>query len=91
MPLDFTITTSSDSISKESPIILNDLVELLTNHLEPLDVDTIDTNQLNTFILKQCQLKSSKYKFLVQSTKLSSPNTVDSDLDISSTFGAFKT
>ncbi|KAK6198108.1 uncharacterized protein RJT21DRAFT_133557 [Scheffersomyces amazonensis] len=85
--MDFNIITNSESISKESPIQLNDLVNFISSKLESSSSGIIDTQELNSLILKEYQSKSSKYKYLVQSTKLSSP-IVDSDLTISSNFGA---
>ncbi|KAK6458656.1 uncharacterized protein RJT20DRAFT_123694 [Scheffersomyces xylosifermentans] len=83
------ITTISSSSAKEAPITADYLNKLLEDKFaESESSASIDTKEINTYILADLQKKSSKHKFIVQSTKLNAPTSVESELSIHSNFGA---
>lgn len=81
--MSFEVLDVSESSSKESPIKLKDIRAFLDKELETIN----DISGLDTTLLKDISVKSSKYKFLVQSTKLV-VDDVNVNLDINTKFSA---
>lgn len=81
--MSFEVLDVRESSSKESPIKLKDIRAFLDKELETIN----DISDLDTTLLKDISVKSSKYKFLVQSTKLV-VDDVNVNLDINTKFSA---
>lgn len=73
------VSVTASLITKESPVSEEHLKKLVSQHAE---------SELTTLILTDLRKNSSKFKFLVHTTELASPLSVEADLDISSKFGA---
>lgn len=75
-----TTSVTSHSDSATSPISVEFLRDLIDNNQ--------GSDDLINVILNSLQKKSSKHKFLIQSTLMVAPDALDRDLNISTNFGA---
>jgi len=75
-----TTSVTSHSASATSPISVEFLRDLVDSNE--------DCDDLTNVILNSLQKKSSKHKFLIQSTVIVAPDALDRDLNISTNFGA---
>ena len=78
------ISITSSSASKESPVTTEYLTEVISEDINKLN----ETNALIEFLLAKLQKKSSKHKFLIQATRLKSPSSIETNLNILASFGA---
>lgn len=78
------ISVTSASDSKESPVTITYLTEIISENVTKTD----ETNKFVELLLEKLLKKSSKHKFLIQATRLKAPDTIDTNLNISTSFGA---
>lgn len=78
------ISVTSASDSKESPVTITYLTEIISEYVTKTD----ETNKFVELLLEKLLKKSSKHKFLIQATRLKAPDTIDTNLNISTSFGA---
>lgn len=78
------VSITSSSASKESPVTTEYLTEVISEDINKLS----ETNALIEFLLAKLQKKSSKHKFLIQATRLKSPSSIETNLNILTSFGA---
>lgn len=84
-PLSTMATVTASSVSKQSPITSDYLVELLqSSEAQQLASSRVE---LIKYLLGQLQQKSSKHKFLAQVTSVIAPDQ-DIDLEVATSFGA---
>lgn len=80
------VRVTKSSVSKEAPISSEYLEELVKTD-EAIQLYNLK-NDLIKYILEKLQIKSSKYKFLVQATNVGSGSPIDIPILIASSFGA---
>ena len=78
------VSITSSSASKESPVTIKYLTEIISEDITKSN----ETNELIELLLAKLQKKSSKHKFLIQATRLKSPESIESSLNILTSFGA---
>lgn len=80
----YTVSTTASSLSKESPVTIDYLADIIKKDI----VKFTGTNEVIEHLLAKLQKKSSKHKFLIQTTRLNAPDKIDTELNLLSSFGA---